>query len=715
MEYDRFKQEMDIVTQSSYKDQIAFYLRVLQDEKEKTKVRLLAYYGLASRLYYKGEFRKLLSSIEPFIIDYEQYAYVPEMISIFNLAGLSSHCEGEYRLARTFYHTAMEIAQKNHAEEKYANEYNNISLAYIAEENYTQALSAIQAAEKYLSLSEMDMGAYVYANWMNIDIHLGKFDEALVFFKKSVEEYHAETIIANDLLFCAANLYYKRKEMEQYYFYRDKILASLDMMKPSEVVDGLMVVFSCSLDEKNYALAKEMLRRMDFYMEQHPMDHKVGLRVEDARYNYGKAIGQSELEMLALQKKNTYYACIMRTTETQRVEEVTQYRNINRALMKAMDNEARSNRVKTQFLANMSHDIRTPINGITGMLQMIERYRSKEDVVDDCLSKIDISAKHLLSLVNDVLDMTKLETDAVVLDHISFNLKELVDKTIEILSFQAQQAGLHFSFQEDDIDVNLIGSPLHLQKILMNLFGNAVKYNRENGSIFATVKQVQQTPTQAQYMFEVRDTGIGMSQEFIDHSLFEPFVQDNNVARSKYGGTGLGMSIVDQLVKKMNGNIVVKSEKDVGTDICVTLSFDCDVLQKKVSERKQEIRDLHGKNILVVEDNDINMEIAEFMLKDEGVIVDKACNGQEGVQKYMQKNYDLILMDLMMPVMDGYQATKAIRQSNKEDALRVPIIAMSANAYHEDVNECLSCGMNAHVSKPLFKDTFLKVISEHIL
>lgn len=714
MEYEKFKQEMEIVDQSSYEEQIDFYTHVLQDEKDKTKVRTLAYFGLARKLYFEGKFRQLLSSVEPYIIDYEQYEYVSEMVSIFNLAGLSSHCEGEYCLARTFYTTAMEIAQKNCAEEKYANEYNNISLAYIAEEKYVDALSAIQSAEQYLPKSDNIMGAYVYANWTNIDIHLGKLDEAVVYLKKSIEEYHAEEIIPNDILFCAANLYYQRKEMNTFYMYRDRILSSLDTMAASEVVDGLLTVFACSLDEENFLLAKEMLQRLDYYMDQHPMDSKVGLRVEEARYQYGKALENMDLIVEALQKKNAYYAKIMQSNEEQRVQEVIQYRNINKAMMKARDNEARSNRVKTQFLANMSHDIRTPINGITGMLQMVQRYRKDDAVVDDCLSKIDISAKHLLSLVNDVLDMTKLESGVIVLDHESFNLKELVDKTDEMLAFQADESGLQFFKEEENIDVNIIGSPLHLQKILVNLFGNALKYNRKDGAIYTSVRQVACRDTHVQYVFEIRDTGIGMSQDFIDHSLFEPFVQDNNVARSKYGGTGLGMSIVGQLVKKMDGDIVVKSEKGKGTDICVTLPFELDLTQHKPKVQEQKICDLHNKKILLVEDNEINMEIAEFMLEDAGAIVDKASNGKQCVDKFLQNNYDLILMDLMMPVMDGYTATKYIRESKKEDALHVPIIAMSANAYQEDVNECLSCGMNAHVSKPLFKDSFLKVITEFI-
>lgn len=715
MKSEDFRKEIELVEKLPVNEQINFYARVLNEEKEKTEVRLLAYFSLSYVYYTQGKFRKAINVVEPVIIDYEQYPYIPEMISIFNLIGICSHSEGEYRIARTFYRTAMTIAREQNEKSRYANEYNNIALAYIAEKNYKKGLEYIRLAEKYLSMSFKDMGAYVYLNYTEIETHIGNYDDALMHLNKSIQEYDANTYIANDVLFASASLYFARGEKEAYQNYRDLILKNLDTMIPSEVIDGLTTVFECSLKENNLSLAKEMVLRMDDYMVKHPLDYKVGLRVEEARYSYAKVIQDPQLIEKALLKRSAYYGSILEATEDQRAEEVANYRKFNRQLMKAVDSEARANRVKTQFLANMSHDIRTPINGITGMLQMIERFRDNQKLVDDCLEKIDFSTKHLLSLVNDVLDMTKLETDAVVLEHKPFSVFELCQESMQMVKFQAEADGLHvFSEMDSDCDVSVIGSPVHLQKILINLFGNAIKYNKKNGEIHTSVKKISENDKYVTFAFSIWDTGVGMSKDFIENSLFEPFVQQSNTSRSKYGGTGLGMSIVGQLVKKMNGKIEVHSQLGVGSSFCVTIPFEIDHLQhvtKKVEKKKCNLK---GKHILVVEDNEVNVEIAKFMLEDEKAVVDVAQNGKEAVDKYLSNTYDAILMDLMMPVMDGYTATKIIRDSKKEDALTIPIIAMSANAYIEDVNHCLECGMNAHISKPIFKDSFLKTLSKYM-
>ena len=265
-------------------------------------------------------------------------------------------------------------------------------------------------------------------------------------------------------------------------------------------------------------------------------------------------------------------------------------------------------------------------------------------------------------------------------------------------------------------DADLLGSALYLKKILVNLYSNAIKYNKPGGSITTRLREVSRTADTAVYAFTIRDTGIGMTQDFIDNHLFEAFSQEDNAARSQYGGTGLGMSIVSQLVQKMNGTITVESTVGEGSCFTVTLPFAIDHDPPAAGPEKEASTDLHGKRLLVVEDNELNMEIAEFMLKSAGAEVVKAFDGESAVRAFAADpaGCDAILMDLMMPVMDGYAAARAIRASGQPRAGTVPIIAMSANAYAEDVKKCLDSGMNAHISKPLFKDVMLRTIARFV-
>lgn len=298
-----------------------------------------------------------------------------------------------------------------------------------------------------------------------------------------------------------------------------------------------------------------------------------------------------------------------------------------------------------------------------------------------------------------------------------FNLGRTLAEVDDIVRFQAEQSGLRLYTDHDDVhDADLLGSALYLKKILVNLYSNAIKYNKPGGSITTRLREVSRTADTAVYAFTIRDTGIGMTQDFIDNHLFEAFSQEDNAARSQYGGTGLGMSIVSQLVQKMNGTITVESTVGEGSCFTVTLPFAIDHDPPAAGPEKEASADLHGKRLLVVEDNELNMEIVEFMLKSAGAEVVKAFDGESAVRAFAADpaGYDAILMDLMMPVMDGYAAARAIRASGQTCAGTVPIIAMSANAYAEDVKKCLDSGMNAHISKPLFKDVMLRTIARFV-
>lgn len=313
-----------------------------------------------------------------------------------------------------------------------------------------------------------------------------------------------------------------------------------------------------------------------------------------------------------------------------------------------------------------------------------------------------ISSTHLLSLVNDILDIRTLETDSVVLENKSFKLSQLLGRVQTIIDLQASNYKIEL-FMKTQIEHNhLMGSPTHIEKVLLNLLSNAIKYNRPGGKVYLSVKEKVDC-----FEFVVEDTGIGMSEEFVQNKLFKPFVQKN----TRIDGAGLGMSIVQELVKKMNGSIEVKSKENKGTLFIVCLPLEVDKNPVKTESLKPKTVSIENLSILVVEDNDINMEVIEFMLQSEGAIVYKARNGKEAVEQFGQiKNLDLILMDLMMPIMDGYEATLQIRKKDK----KIPILAMSANAYMQDIQKCYQAGMNGHISKPLYledlKDRIIQIL-----
>ena len=383
--------------------------------------------------------------------------------------------------------------------------------------------------------------------------------------------------------------------------------------------------------------------------------------------------------------------------------------------------EAQSaNKAKTTFLNNMSHDIRTPINGIMGMLTMIERSGENQQQIKECLNKIKKSSQLLLSLVNDVLDMAKLESGTVILNNESVNLNQLCEEIMSTLSFQAEAAGIEVKVEHDDYcNIDVLCSSLHLKKILMNLFTNSVKYNKPNGSIYMSMRTIEQTVDQLTCEFKIEDTGIGMSDDFVKNKLFVPFVQADNSSRSSYIGTGLGMPIVKAIVEKMGGTINVESKLGEGSQFTVVLPFKIVHEEEKVkmtiNPEINPVTDISGLHLLLVEDNELNAEIAQFILDDSGAKVEKAKNGLEALQKFEEAEpgtYDAILMDVMMPVMDGLTATRKIRALERSDAKTIPIIAMTANAFAEDVQKCLEAGMTAYLAKPLEMEKVIATIEQ---
>lgn len=388
-------------------------------------------------------------------------------------------------------------------------------------------------------------------------------------------------------------------------------------------------------------------------------------------------------------------------------------------LVKAVESANQANTAKTDFLNRMSHDIRTPLNGILGMLDIAQKNETNPKTLLECHEKMRTAAFHLKALVNDVLDMQRMETDRFFLEQIPFDIREILDNCWSMLEAQASRLDITLKkIKPGSLKYPyLIGSPLHIRQIFMNLLSNAIKYNKPGGSISVHAKIIRQVHQNVIYKFIISDTGIGISPEFQKH-IFEPFAQEDTGARTIYKGTGLGMAIVHRLVQEMGGTIQLKSEKNVGSTFTLILPFTIDEHQPSASaetatDTPADLTDLH---ILVVEDNELNLEIAVFSLEAAGLNVSTAINGLEAVRLFEKSKpceYDIILMDIMMPVMNGLDAAKAIRGLSRPDATTVPIIALSANAFAEDIQKSKNAGINEHLAKPLEMDKMLKVIASY--
>ena len=374
-----------------------------------------------------------------------------------------------------------------------------------------------------------------------------------------------------------------------------------------------------------------------------------------------------------------------------------------------------ANEAKTEFLQRMSHDIRTPINGICGMIDMADHYADNMEKQAECRKKVKEASNLLLELVNEVLDMSKLESGEVVMEEIPFNLRSISREVLVVIEQIAAEQNIRIVWEKKEIThCDLIGSPGYVKRVMMNILSNALKYNRANGYIYISCIEIpSKQPEMTTMEFICRDTGIGMTEEFQKH-IFEPFAQENTGSRTKFAGTGLGMPISKKLIEKMGGTITFESAEGIGTTFVIRVPFriDTDRSERVETGEKQEAS-IRGMHILLAEDNELNMEIAEFMLQNEGAVVTKAWNGQEAVELFEKSRsgeFDAILMDIMMPVMNGYEATKMIRSLDREDAKEVLIIAMTANAFAEDRIRAKEAGMDEHVAKPVNVELLIKVI-----
>ena len=394
----------------------------------------------------------------------------------------------------------------------------------------------------------------------------------------------------------------------------------------------------------------------------------------------------------------------------------------NKWLEKERGDAINANEMKSRFLSSISHDIRTPINGIQGMLRIADTYPNDLKKQNECREKMWIATNYLVSLVNNVLNMNHLENKCIDLSEQSFNLIDLLMSVTAMTELQMQAQGLHSVVDWKPGYIThryLIGSAEGLSRILMNLNSNAIKYNKKGGSVYCRCLELECDGETAWFEFITRDTGIGMSEEFLEHA-FDAYVQENNPSLNSINGVGLGLSIVKQTVEQMGGTINVESEVGKGTEYTIRLPFKLDP-HPHIEKKNYEDVSLKGVKALLAEDNELNMEIAKFFLEQEDIEVFTAVNGQEAMEMFEQSEvgyFDIILMDIMMPIMNGLDATRAIRSMNRPDAFAIPIIAMSANAFEKDIEEALEAGLNDYLVKPVdgkqITDTMKKYLANKI-
>ena len=379
----------------------------------------------------------------------------------------------------------------------------------------------------------------------------------------------------------------------------------------------------------------------------------------------------------------------------------------------------RANNAKSEFLRRMSHDIRTPINGIRGMIMIGDYYADDPEKQKECRKKVFETSGYLLELVNDVLDMSKLDEKIPLWEDEKFNIDKILNEVSSMMSYQAAERGITFAFEKENItDAELYGGALALKRVCINLISNAIKYNNDSGTVDVTCREISYDGNTAEFEFVCADTGIGMSEEFQQHA-FEPFAQENESARTSYVGTGLGLPITKELVEQMGGSISFTSAPGEGTEFRIVIPFVIDTEEKPdeaALDKPDDSEMVNGAKILVVEDNDLNMEIVEFILRNHCADIVKAWNGREGVDIFASSSvgeFDMILMDVMMPVMNGINAALAIRALSRADAATVPIIAMTANAFTDDREASAEAGMNEHLAKPLNADELMDTVRKY--
>ena len=410
-------------------------------------------------------------------------------------------------------------------------------------------------------------------------------------------------------------------------------------------------------------------------------------------------------------KKNDVYTIVM--------EDISVRKEGENALRKELTKVKAENNAKTEFLSEMSHEIRTPINGILGLLELAKMDITNEKTVKEYIDKTQNLSHFLLHLINDILDLTRIESGKIELLQESFDLIAMAQKIRSMFIKTIGEKNLHFELRMEGFDIRrVVGDEMRLSQVIINFLSNAVKFTEPGGSVILTFRQMEKIDNHLRLMIQVRDTGKGIEPEFLTH-IFRPFEQENSMIAKKYGGSGLGMSIADNIVRLMGGQIVIDSEVGKGSDFTVFLSLPVaqeeirQVEESKLAISSDGVREypekefiwyLKGARVLLAEDNDINAKITMAILEKAGVKTDRVITGREAVETFHRSEegtYDVILMDIQMPEMDGWEATQRIRKMKRKDAQLIPIYALSANSYVEDQRHSTEVGMNEHIAKPI--------------
>ena len=720
MTYEEFDKRCDELENAPLQERKTFFADVLAGETEKTDVRMMAFFRYALLFYRAGDFLAAREILEPFIIDYKSYRYRPEIIACFNLVGVVAYYVQEYALSRFYIHEGLKIAREHSEVSRYAYEYNNLAVTYLAQQDYEKALEVIREAEKNMPVSDEVMHAYIYRNLAEICCHLDRLDEAKDALAKCVA-YRGREVLPEEVRIVNTLLTYKSGDTAGYKRCCAELREHLPQLHAEEFLASCKVLFDCGMDAGDNAQVEWVLDAMDAYLRRDPKEAQVGLRAETCRYEYAKANGNTALMLAALEKKETYYALVLARKEEVRVRDAGRYLHIGQRLHNALESEAGANRTKTRFLANMSHDIRTPMNAIVGFTTLAASRIDQPERVQEYLGKIQSSSAHLLSLINDILDMSHIESGKVSLDEQPYNLVDLLEDLYSIIQAETSARQLYFTVDTTGVrHADVRCDKLRINQILLNLLGNALKFTNPGGFVKVKVDELDGAPAgYGRYRFIVSDTGIGMSPEFVEH-IFDPFERERTSTISGIQGTGLGMTITKNLVDMMHGSIAVKSVQGKGTAFTIELTLQ---LAGKRAAAAHESKAPHANarhhlqksRILLVDDNDLNREIAITLLEDEGLTVEYAVDGCEAVKKIMNSpagHYQLVLMDVQMPVMNGYEATKAIRRLSDPTRAKVPILAMTADAFEEDRQKALRSGMDGHLSKPIEIDRLFEALDE---
>ena len=528
--------------------------------------------------------------------------------------------------------------------------------------------------------------------------------------KQQMEETMADLKMNNEIISAISKMYWIIYRMDLLHDTYEEISSKESMHRLTGRSGKISVQFTKAREK---IVAPEFQERMREFLDASTLAERLKNR-EEVSTEYRAITGVWHQARFIVKLRNeagevTNVLYVTRDINDQKISELESREELRRTAQEA----EKANLAKTDFLRRMSHDIRTPINGIQGCVNIADRYPDDMKLQQEARTRIRTASGYLLNLVNDVLDMNKLESGNIQLERKHFNLLELLHNTNEITRMQANEAGVNYYVEDGEIiHTQLIGSPVHFQQTLMNIGSNAVKYNHDGGSVTVTCREVSYTDTIAEYELTCTDTGISMSEEF-QKRAFEPFAQEGQLARTKYAGTGLGLAIARKLTELQEGTLFFESIQGKGTKFILHISFEISAEEQKKKFHMYQNCSVEGIQVLLVEDNELNMEIAEFLLKEEKMIVTKAWNGREAVEIFENSEpgyFDVILMDLMMPQMGGLEATRRIRKMDREDAESIPIFAMTANAFLDDIAQSKAAGMNEHFSKPLQMEKVIDTI-----